>query len=381
MMRRLVLVVGLTTAMAGGPILPLALAAGAAPAAEVFDLSLSDIGLFAGFSFVIASVLSIVMSRWIDELALPAGVITLQVLCVVSLCLPAFWPSRGTLIVGLLLAGLAMGLANPVTNRLIVGYVRPRWRGILVGLKQAGIPASQLLVGTVIVPVATGVDFAKALLLGCAITLPAMMLLFVKPIGVQEDEPAPAPSGERGHTGRLTAFSFFTGAATQAVIIYLASYAHRKADLDATLAGALVAIVGLASLVGRPYWGHSTGRATDVSWPMRIVVTGSVLAVGLIAAVQLTPDRLAFQTLIVACLLLGITGAAANAVAMAVVVRRAAPSELGRASAQVSGAMFAGFAVGPAVSAVIVGVSGFTAVWAGAAAMYLCAGLVVRRLR
>lgn len=369
--------------MAGGPILPLTLAAAASSAARAFDLSLSDIGLFSGYSFVIACVTSVLMSRWVDGLSLPVGIVMLQGVSLAALCLPAFWPSQGSLIAGLTLAGLAMGLANPVTNRLIADYVRPRWRGMLVGLKQAGIPAAQLLVGTVMVPLAAAIGIEKTLLISGAIALPAMFLLFVKPTGASQQQRAhpPARTRGKGRTGRLTAFSFFTGAGTQGVIIYLASYAYHDAGLSETLAGALVATVGLASLLGRPYWGHRIGEVSDLSWPIRIVVSGAIVAVALIAAVQLLPSSISFQALAVACLLLGVTGAASNAVAMAAVVQRSEPGELGRASAYVSGALFAGFAAGPAVNALMITVSGFTAAWVAAATMYLCAGLAVRGMR
>ncbi|MFD7978422.1 MFS transporter [Streptomyces sp. NPDC059071] len=151
--------------------------------------------------------------------------------------------------------------------------------------------------------------------------------------------PSPAASGSP--VPWLAAFSLFLGAGIASVNTYLALFGAQRLGMGPTMAGVLVAVLGVAGIGGRVGWARAAtpGRAP---WLPAGLAGGAVLAaVFLAAAVRVEP--LVWP----AAVAVGVFAVSGNAVSMVLVMQRSAPGRAGQDSALVAAGFFAGFAVGP----------------------------------
>ncbi|MFF6773432.1 MFS transporter [Streptomyces sp. NPDC012637] len=139
----------------------------------------------------------------------------------------------------------------------------------------------------------------------------------------------------------LAAFSLFLGAGIASVNTYLALFGAQRLGLGPTVAGILVAVLGLAGIGGRVGWARAAnpGRAP---WLPGGLAGGAVLAAVLLAA-AVRVEPLVWP----AAVAVGVFAVSGNAVSMVLVMQRSAPGRAGQDSALVAAGFFAGFAVGP----------------------------------
>lgn len=139
----------------------------------------------------------------------------------------------------------------------------------------------------------------------------------------------------------LAAFSLFLGAGIASVNTYLALFGAQRLGMGPAVAGALVAVLGVAGIAGRVGWSRAAtpGRAP---WLPGLLAGGAVAAALLLAA-ALRAEPLVW----VAAVAIGVFAVSGNAVSMVLVMQRAAPGRAGRDSALVAAGFFAGFALGP----------------------------------
>ncbi|MFD0372451.1 MFS transporter [Streptomyces sp. NPDC127114] len=151
--------------------------------------------------------------------------------------------------------------------------------------------------------------------------------------------PSPAASGSP--VPWLAAFSLFLGAGIASVNTYLALFGAQRLGMGPTMAGVLVAVLGVAGIGGRVGWARAAtpGRAP---WLPAGLAGGAVLAAVLLAA-AVRVEPLVWP----AAVAVGVFAVSGNAVSMVLVMQRSAPGRAGQDSALVAAGFFAGFAVGP----------------------------------
>jgi MFS family permease len=148
-------------------------------------------------------------------------------------------PGYVWLFLGLALSGAAQSLSNPATNALVTSDVRPQRQGLVLGIKQSGVQASQLFAGLALPALALLVGWRSAVAACAVIGLAGILLTFAlvprRPAGSRRDRGPRVPL--RATVGRLTAYSFLTGAIVQATNVYLPLYANQDLGASVTEAG------------------------------------------------------------------------------------------------------------------------------------------------
>ncbi|MFD5328210.1 MFS transporter [Streptomyces sp. NPDC127092] len=177
-----------------------------------------------------------------------------------------------------------------------------------------------------------------------AVTSPA-----ASPAAPPVTSPAVHPAGSRPPSSAasgspvpwLAAFSLFLGAGIASVNTYLALFGAQRLGMGPTVAGVLVAVLGVAGIGGRVGWARAAtpGRAP---WLPAGLAGGAVLAAVLLAA-AVRVEPLVWP----AAVAVGVFAVSGNAVSMVLVMQRSAPGRAGQDSALVAAGFFAGFAVGP----------------------------------
>ncbi|MEU4680481.1 MFS transporter [Micromonospora sp. NPDC023737] len=275
------------------------------------------------------------------------------------------------LVLGVGLAGMAVATSNPATNLAVAGTVTVGRQGLVVGAKQSGVQASQLLAGLALPGLAVMLGWRVAILL-CGVLAVLGFAATRWVVG-----PA-APRAARAGVPRaamdpsvwwLTIYALVTGAAIQATNVYLPLYAHDVLGHSVSEAGLVSATLGGTGVLARLVWGRVMDRILDTPSLLTglAVLTGVGLAVcGLAAAVS-------GLMVWVGAAIFGASALAANVVIMMTVVRNAPSGSVGRATGWTSLGLYAGFMVGPLTFGMFVdSPAGYGGAWS-----YLCALTVV----
>ncbi len=108
----------------------------------------TGLGVLTASFFLAASVSSTPLGRVVERIGWQRAMrINLAGSIALSLAIAAFVRHTLTLATLLVAAGAVYGLANPAANQALADHVDPRRRGVVFGLKHAGIPMSSLVAG------------------------------------------------------------------------------------------------------------------------------------------------------------------------------------------------------------------------------------------
>ncbi|WP_329625522.1 MFS transporter [Streptomyces sp. NBC_01255] len=323
----------------------------------VDDLGVSAtvLGLTTTVGFGTAAVLSPVGGRIVDRVGPRRALVTLLAVSAVALGLIGAAPGPALLLAAVALGGLPQALANPATNKAILAAVPASKRGAVTGAKQSGVQLGAFVAGLPLAAAAGLVGWrgAVALAAGAALlaavwawrTLPADAPPAPASMPRPDARTSPAPPAPPASSGRhvpwLAAFSLFLGAGIASVNTYLALFGARHLGLGPTVAGALVAVLGVAGIAGRVGWSRAATPGRAPWFP-------GLLAGGAVAAAVLLALAVRVELLVwVAAVAVGVFAVSGNAVSMVLVMQRSAPGRAGQDSALVAAGFFAGFAVGP----------------------------------
>jgi predicted MFS family arabinose efflux permease len=143
---------------------------------DEFEFGARGLGVLTGLFFVTASVSSAPLGRTIQRMGWQRAMrVNVAASMAVTMAIALFARSTATLAALLVLGGVAYGLANPAANQALADHVDPHRRGIVFGLKHAGIPSSALVAGlavpAVIVTLGWRWAYALATLLGAVVLL------------------------------------------------------------------------------------------------------------------------------------------------------------------------------------------------------------------
>jgi MFS family permease len=160
------------------------------------DLTESAIGLAIGAFFIGSSVGSAGLGRLAERLG-PRSALGLGLAVTTAADLGVAGLARGawSLAAILVVAGLANAIGQPAINLLVVRTV-PRGRlGLVMALKQSGMPAAALLGGLAVPTIALTVGWRAAYLVGAAIAAGSGLLAVRIPAVDHPDRPPTRPSG------------------------------------------------------------------------------------------------------------------------------------------------------------------------------------------
>lgn len=268
-------------------------------------------------------------------------------------------PTFLLVLAGSVVAGLALGAGNPVTNRIISRWVPARRRGLVVGIKQAGPPLGLFAAGMILPPIAVAFGWRWAVAASMAIPLLGILLtIWLIPRGSEEtditDGATPDPAAARTAVVWLTVIGLGVAAGLSAVLAFVPLYAQEAVGASPAQAGALASEMGLAGVAGRIAWGALAGR---LGRPSNALLVMTTLSLGATVAVALA------QPLGLAWLWVGVLGVggsmlAWHSVAWLAVIDRVGLNGLGRASGVMQLGNSIGFAAGPPLAGLLVDATG-----------------------
>jgi predicted MFS family arabinose efflux permease len=345
------------------------------------ELTRGELGLLSFAYYAAVAALSLVAGRLLARSDDRSGLAAIFLLAAAGsgwlAVAPGYWPLYG----GLAVAAAAAAISNPVTNRAIVPH--PEAGAVLVSVKQAGVPVCIVLAGSLLPAAAHALGWRAAFLCCAAFALAALPLIRIVPgaprEGARDGRSRGGRPPPRTSTARLTAYSFCMGAGGATVTAYLALWGHERLGLGEATAGLLLSVVGVGGIAGRLLWATLTERAAaaGVTPPMVLAGLGVAAAVGTLGLLPAAGRGSAGVALAWGCaLLLGLSSASWNALAMLLVISGTA-AETVRASGRVLSGFYAGLAVTPPLYGAVVDRLGYTPGWLLTAAAFACSALVV----
>lgn len=372
--RRPDFVATLAAGMGIGPLLLYGLSATGPLIVSDLGLSRTQFGGFAATAFGAAAVTSAAAGRFVDRSSARTALTILFTGAGLALCVAAVSHSYATVLAAVVISGAVQALSNPVTNRLVSTYATPGARGLLMGIKQGGVQMAQLLAALVLPALSLGLGWREALAVASSIAVVALVLSWRAIPGRTPNQESAAATRSSG--GPLppavwwfAALALVTGAALQAVNVYLPLYASQDLHLPLATAALTAAVVGGVGLVARICWGRVADSGAHARIPL--VILGLVAAAGMMSL--LVAGILSVTPLLwVGAALFGASGIAANVVLMVNVIRAVPVSVVGRATGVLALGLYMGFALGPiSFGALVDATDSFGVGWAAATGAYL----------
>lgn len=334
----------------------------------------ATLGLTTTIGFGVAAVLSPLGGQVVDRIGPRRSIVLLLLVAAGVLVLIGAAPGPVLLLVAVGLGGVPQALANPATNKAILAVVPAERRGAITGLKQSGVQLGAFVAGLPLALLAGAVGWRAAVWTAAGLAAVAgVSALRILPA----DHAGPRPRQSfllrpRGTVAWLAAFSLFLGCGIASVNTYLALFGVERVGFGRTTAAALVAVLGVAGIVGRIGWSRvATGQRGK--WLPAVLAGGAVLA-GLLLAAAADAPALVWC----AAVLVGVFAVSANAVSMVLVMQRST-GRAGQESALVAAGFFAGFAVGPPLFGVLAQSGRYDVAWLLVAAEFAVAALIATR--
>ncbi|HEX2153722.1 MAG TPA: MFS transporter [Acidimicrobiia bacterium] len=163
-------------------------------------------------------------------------------------------PSYLWLAAASVLAGAAQALGNPSTNRLIMTQAEAGRRGVLTGIKQAGVQAGNFL-GGILLPVgaASVLGWRGTVAAAAFVPVSGLALLGLLIRGRPTPERPHPPQRERASAVvmRLAVYGGLIGIASGSLLTYLPSYSQETFGFSTEAGGALVSLFAAVGFVTR----------------------------------------------------------------------------------------------------------------------------------
>jgi predicted MFS family arabinose efflux permease len=361
----------LALVMAVGPLVHYALSALGPLLVAELDLSATAFGTLWFVTFGCAGSFTVAGGKLTDVFGpryLLTGVFGTALLAVVVAAgASTYW----WLLLAAALSGLAQSVSNPATNALISAEVAAARQGLVLGIKQSGVQASQFATGLALPSLALLLGWRVALL-ACGLVGLVGLVLTLRTVPQRPRAPKGASRGERarlsGTVRWMTFYAFVMGAVTQATNVYLPLYAHQELGASVTRAGLVVAVLGGVGIVARLVWGSLASESGGVHGPLLCLAVLAALAMTAFYFARSTGEWLMW----VGAGLFSFSALAANVLIMLALVRTVSREAVGRATGWTSLGLYAGFMVGPVSFGRIVDVASFGAAWLAACAVAAC---------
>jgi predicted MFS family arabinose efflux permease len=304
-------------------------------------LSRTQLGLAVTAASTTSALAAIALGRFTDRQGGRNALVTVLLLGALAMAGIAIAPAYLGLLLAAGIAGLAMGTANPATNRLIVEAIPKRQWGTITGIKQAGEAATIVICGLLFPAIALAIGWRWAFLLTALVPAAAIGVV----LAAIPRAPAPRSTAKTGgglpldrNLFWLAGYSLIVGLAGGSVATYLPLYAHEALGMSPSVAGLVVAAMGVVAVVGRIAWGHLARSSRDLRSRLRSI---ALLAVGAIVLIWLASVvNPAFVWL--GAIAWGVSLQSVGAIGNLAVMAYSALENTGRAS----GVMLTGFGIG-----------------------------------
>ena len=331
---------------------------------DEFDISRSQLGLLTAVFFLVGGPLSLVAGPATDRFGARRVMLIAFAIAAATLVAMALAPGYPAMLVAASLAGLALATGNPVTNKLVAVHLPSGTRGLVMGGKQAGVQVGAFMAGALLAPLAAQFGWRAALgwvalvpiaaLVAAVVVVPSDSTSAAEPN--EPDAPRSLPSGVRW----LAVYAFLMGSGVAAVNAYLPLYLVESAGASQELAGVVVATIGLVGIFSRLVWGWASERMPTFSLPLLMLGGGSVVAIGLILAIEQFGLWVAWP----AAILFGATAVTWNAVGNLAVITESGTGLAGRASGLLTFGFYMGFVGSPVLFGLLVDATGsYTLAW------------------
>jgi MFS family permease len=267
--------------------------------------------------------------------------------CLLGLCLSASSSMLPLVALGAFFVGLGYGPTTPSSSQILVRATPPSLIAVTFSLKQTGVPLGGAIAGA-LVPTLL-ILFGSWRWAGVAIGVACVLLaLLIQPTrrrydtGLDTDAPISirsslAPLGfvfRDRRIAEMAVVSFIFGGVQITLVAYLVTFLTESFAMSLVLAGFVMAVSQVASVVGRILWGFVADRVLT-----RRVMLGLLgVGMGLSSIVTLAASPAwPFWLLLVFAAVFGATAVGWNGVFLAEVARLAPP---GQASQATGGCMF-----------------------------------------
>lgn len=336
-----------------------------------FELSSVLIGGIVAIVFLGAMIAIIPAGRITDRYRSGRVLGVCMLFLAVGLAVAAVAPSRALFFLGVGIAGLGYGAADPGSNVLVSANVSRRRRGILMGISHTGLTLGGLLGGLVLPSLAETTSWRVAVVLPIAVAL----LISIASLWVGGPEPRHLhrraeplrPSSLLG----LGAYGFVMAGTQMTVLAFLAIYLVDRAAMSSTKAGIGVSVLLAGATLGRIAWGWFSDRLFH-SRLLALRLAALTTAVSLVI-VALVEGHVSIWPIL---FVLGFCSIGWNGVWIATAAESVPPTSVGRATSVVLIFAFAGAVLlPPAYGELVDRASSWPTTWIVAAAVV--AGLLV----
>ena len=349
--RRIALGTALAATMAAATFAPVIFSVLATSLRDEFGVARWQIGALVTVVAAVGAGLSTTTGSWADRVSPRRATALTLAVAAVGFAAMGMVPSYWMLAAAATVAGLAQAMGNPATNRLIMSQVEVGRRGLLTGLKQAGVQAGSFA-GGILLPLgaASVLTWRGTVSLTAVLPLIGLGALAVA-TGGSGSSPGSGKSEGKKAAGptilRLAAYAGVLGLATGALLTYLSLYAQESFSMSEAAGGSLVSAFAAVGFLTRLTAGHISERylghhRTLALMALVTALAGAMLAIAP-ASIWLWP----------AAVLIGLGPMAWNVVANVAVMELSPPGAAGRGS----GVMMTGFLGGMAIGTPLLGAS------------------------
>ncbi len=227
-----------------------------------FNLSLTEIGVIVGLTYVGVSTMSTLFGAIADILGIRKVLFLGHLIEAVAIIGASVAHSFAGLALAIFGVGVGYGSITPVTSKAILDWFPSKQRKSVMGLKQTGVTVGGAVAGFVFPTI--GVKFgleASFLVGGILVMLGSVILLgyveIEKPQGgglafLREGLSRSLRNVDLLLTGGV---GVFFAAVQGAVVTYVALFSHDVLGVDAVTAGLFLSLVNIAGAIGRPAYG------------------------------------------------------------------------------------------------------------------------------
>jgi predicted MFS family arabinose efflux permease len=308
-----------------------------------FEIDRWQIGALVTASSAAGAILSPTIGRLTDRFGARRSAIVNLGLGTFALTAVAIAPTFLLLVLAALLTGVAQGMANPATNKLISLHVPPGRRGLITGIKQSGVQLGTVIGGLALpfFALVWGWRWAVAVFAALA-AIGALSALAIVP-----GDPRAAATADSAHIRvpveiiRLAVYGFLLGAGGSALFTYTALYSQEVLGYSEPTAGAVVALMGGVGVVSRVIWSHRAEKGNRYRGSLVWLAALSTAAALLMAAAQVAPPLIWLAAAIT-----GLSASAWNSVGMLAIIFLVPATTAGRASGVVLFGFLAGLGLG-----------------------------------
>ena len=361
----------LTLAMGAGPLIVFSISALSPILIQDLGIDRVQLGILATVTYVAAMPLCLAAGRVLRHVSPRRILVMLFLLTAVALVSvggASAWP---LLCVAAACSGVVQSLSNPVTNLLVSQAPPEQPRGVVMGVKQAGVQMAQLIAG--VLPLAALLISWRAAVL-CLLVVPVVAVGLTLTNLKSEDWRKVASVTVKGFPPRawwLFAYTLFVATAVQATNMYLPLFGVERLRIDPAVAGASMLIIGALGMISRISWGRVMDGPLRPSTALRVLALSSMAGCVSFVLANISGVSALFW---VGVVLHGAGAIAANVVIIHALIDCVEPGQVASASGYQALAQYVGFAVGPLSFGVLVDLSdSYLVAWSLALASYVAA--------